>query len=243
MTDPAISFGSQADVYDRARPEYPADAVGWMLPAAARDVADVGAGTGKLTSGLGAEGRTVVAIDPDPQMLARLSERLPGILTLVGTGEDLPLPDASMDAVAFGQAWHWVDPPRASAEVARVLRPGGTLGLIWNIRDEAEPWVRELTAVMHRSNAEDLIAAGGPVVGEPFGAVEHRIFRWTGSFTVDSLVELAASRSYIITATPARRDEVIAGVRSLGSRVAAADGRIELPYVTHAYRVTAPSGT
>jgi ubiquinone/menaquinone biosynthesis C-methylase UbiE len=238
----STSFGAAAGEYDRARPEYPAEAVAWMLPADARDVADVGAGTGKLTSGLVAEGRTVTAIDPDPQMLARLSERLPGIQTLVGTGEQLPLPDASMDAVVFGQAWHWVDPPRASAEVARVLRSGGTLGLIWNIRDEAEPWVRELTSVMHTSDAEQLIAAGGPVVGEPFGPLEHATFRWSASFTVDSLVELAASRSYIITATPERRDEVLAGVRSLGQRVADADGHIELPYVTHVYPTRLPAG-
>jgi SAM-dependent methyltransferase len=243
VADKATSFGSQADVYDRARPEYPADAVAWMLSADARDVADVGAGTGKLTSGLVAEGRVLTAIDPDPQMLARLSERLPGIPTLVGTGEDLPLPDASMDAVVFGQAWHWVDPPRASAEVARVLRPGGTLGLIWNIRDDTEPWVRELTEVMHTSDAEELIAAGGPVVGEPFGALEHATFPWTATFTVDSLVELAASRSYLITAAPARRNEILAAVRSLGERVRDAEGRIGMPYVTHAYRTTAPSGT
>lgn len=238
MADKATSFGSQADVYDRARPEYPSEAVAWMLPASVRDVADVGAGTGKLTSGLVAEGRVITAIDPDPQMLARLSERLPGIPTLVGTGEDLPLADASMDAVVFGQAWHWVDPTGAEAEVARVLRPGGTLGLIWNIRDDAEPWVRELTETMHTSDAEDLIAAGGPVVGQPFGPLEHERFGWTGKFTVDSLVELAASRSYIITATLERRTEILAAVRSLGERVGDAEGRITMPYVTHAYRVS-----
>jgi hypothetical protein len=91
---------------------------------------------------------------------------------------------------------------------------------------------------MHTSDAEELIAAGGPVVGEPFGVPEHESFRWTASFTVDSLVDLAASRSYIITATPERRDEVLAGVRALGSRVAGADGSIAMPYVTHAYRVS-----
>ena len=241
MADKATSFGAQADVYDRARPEYPAEAVAWMLPSvgenAARDVADVGAGTGKLTSGLVAEGRVVTAIDPDAQMLERLSARLPGIRTLVGTGERLPLPDDSMDAVVFGQAWHWVDPPRASTEVARVLRPGGTLGLIWNIRDDTEPWVRELTRVMHTSDAEDLIAAGGPAVGEPFGELEHATFPWMATFTVESLVDLAASRSYLITATPERRNEVLAGVRSLGERVRDPDGRIPMPYLTHAYRV------
>jgi SAM-dependent methyltransferase len=236
--DQATSFGVAADVYDRARPEYPAAAVAWMLPADAQDIADVGAGTGKLTSGLTGGGRVVTAIDPDAQMLAKLSERMPGIRTHVGTGESLPLPDASMDAVVFGQAWHWVDPPRASLEVGRVLRPGGALGLIWNIRDDSVAWVRELSGVMHASNAEELIAAGGPVVGNPFGPLEHETFRWVGTFTVDSLVELAASRSYIITATAERRTEVLDGVRSLGERVRDDQGRIEMPYVTHAYRVS-----
>jgi SAM-dependent methyltransferase len=239
VADRGISFGSQADLYDRARPEYPAEAVAWMLPADARDVADVGAGTGKLTSGLVAGGRTLTAVDPDAQMLDRLSGRLPGIRTLVGAGENLPLPDASMDAVVFGQAWHWVDPQLASAEVGRVLRPGGTLGLIWNIRDDAVAWVAELTEVMRPSDAEELISSGGPVVEEPFGPLELELFPWTATFTVESLVELAASRSYLIAATAERRDEVLAGVRALGERVAV-DGTIAMPYVTHAYRTIKP---
>jgi hypothetical protein len=77
-------------------------------------------------------------------------------------------------------------------------------------------------------------------VGEPFGTLEREMFRWVGWFTPDSLVELAASRSYIITATPERRDEVLAAVRALGERVRDAEGRIAMPYVTHAYRAVRP---
>ena len=169
-------------------------------------------------------------------MLARLSERLPGIRTLVGTGEHLPLPDASMDAVVFGQAWHWVDPPRASAEVARVLRPGGTLGLIWNIRDEAEPWVRELTDVMHTSDAEELIAAGGPVVGEPFGPLEHATFRWTGSFT-----RRLARRARRVAQLHHHGD---AGAPERGARGRAVTGRACPPTPTGASRCpTSPTPT
>lgn len=236
MTEPATSFGAAAGEYDRARPEYPAEAVRWFLPDAPRQVADAGAGTGKLAGVLAAAGHDVVAIDPDPQMLQALSARHPGIPTLIGTGESLPLPDASVDAVTFGQAWHWVDPLVASREVARVLRPGGALGLFWNLRDESIDWVHELSGIMHASTAETMIAEGGVVVTEPFGVLEHVTFDWAHEFDVDGLVDLAASRSYVITETPERRAEILDGVRALAERVADANGRVSMPYRTHVYR-------
>ncbi|CAN5359784.1 class I SAM-dependent methyltransferase [soil metagenome] len=245
MSDGATSFGAAAAEYDRARPEYPAEAVAWMVPSHAVDVVDVGAGTGKLTSALLARlsttpGSRITAIDPDSAMLSTLSAGHPRIPTFVGTAEHLPLDDASADLITFGQAWHWVDPPVASREVARVLRPGGTIGLIWNIRDETVPWVKELGETMQLSNAELLIAEGGPIVGEPFGALETAEFTWESTFTVDRLVELAASRSYVITATDQRRAEIFDGVRALGERVADADGSLTMPYRTHVYRSTRP---
>ena len=100
----ATSFGQQAGAYDRGRPEYPAEAVEWMLGTAASEVLDVGAGTGKLTRAVLATGRDVVAVDPDATMLAELTAREPGVRTVVGSAEHLPFPDASVDAVVFGQA-------------------------------------------------------------------------------------------------------------------------------------------
>jgi SAM-dependent methyltransferase len=243
MSDPtkALSFGAAAREYDRARPEYPAEAVAWFLPNGPRQVADVGAGTGKLTAILQAAGHDVVAIDPDPQMLEALSARYPRIPTLIGTGESLPLADASVDAVTFGQAWHWVDPPAASPEVARVLRPGGTLGLFWNLRDESVDWVHELGVIMHPSTAETMIAESGVVVTAPFGEPERTTFDWSSTFDADSLVDLAASRSYVITETPERRAEILTGVRDLADRVADANGHVTMPYRTHVYRYRMPS--
>ncbi len=241
MSENATSFGRAVDAYDSSRPAYPTEAIEWMLPPAAREVVDVGAGTGKLAGVVAAAGRSVTAVDPDPVMLERLAMRHPAIPTLVGTAESLPLPDASFDAAVFGQSWHWVDPPRASREVARVLRPGGALGLIWNMRDTAVPWVEELTGIMHGSAAEELIAGGGPTVGEPFGAVETRLFRWANPITVDGLVELVSSRSYIITAPERERAEILERVRELGGQVADHSGALELPYVTHAFRAAAPA--
>lgn len=239
MTDPALSFGSEAGAYDRARPEYPLEAVRWFLPDGPRRVADAGAGTGKLSAILQAAGHDVVAIDPDPQMLESLARRHPGIPTLIGTGEHLPLDDASVDAVTFGQAWHWVDPAVASVEVARVLRPGGVLGLFWNLRDESVEWVHELSGIMHASTAEQMIAEGGVTVTEPFGPAEHTTFDWSTTFDADGLVDLAASRSYVITETPERRAEILDGVRALAERVAGPDGRVTMPYRTEVYRYRA----
>ena len=232
----ATSFGQVADIYDRSRPAYPAEAVAWMLPPDARDVLDVGAGTGKLTAMLTASGRSVTAIDPDPLMLQKLQGRLPGIPTLVGTAESIPLPDASANAAVFGQSWHWVDPPVASRELGRVLRPGGTLGLIWNIRDAAVPWVAELAEVMHGSAAEELLAGGDPMVGEPFGPLDRELFRWANPISIDGLVDLVSSRSYIIGLDERERTAVLERVRELALAVADRSGALDLPYVTHAYR-------
>ena len=122
MDSRGTSFHQAADAYARARPTYPPEAVAWMLPDGSVDVVDVGAGTGKLSAVIAAAGRSVVAIDPDAGMLENFRAEVPGVRTEVGSAERLPLPDASVDVVTFGQAWHWVDPPAATAEAARVLR-------------------------------------------------------------------------------------------------------------------------
>ncbi|EUA91115.1 methyltransferase domain protein [Mycobacterium ulcerans str. Harvey] len=111
--DPSLSFGSAAAAYERGRPSYPPEAIDWLLPAGARDVLDLGAGTGKLTTRLVERGLDVVAVDPIPEMLEVLRASLPRTLALLGTAEEIPLEDNSVDAVLVAQAWHWVDPARA----------------------------------------------------------------------------------------------------------------------------------
>ncbi|GAA1939646.1 class I SAM-dependent methyltransferase [Microbacterium aoyamense] len=238
------SFGTAAGAYEAGRPDYPLAAVEWMLEPARREghalrVADVGAGTGKLTRVVVEAGGEAVAIDPDPAMLESLRAAVHGIPTFVGTAEGMPLRDASVDAVVLGQAWHWVDPDLGAAEAARVLRPGGALGLIWNIRDESVPWVAALTRAMHGSHAEQMLAGDGVRVGEPFGAPESRTWTWTRTMTREALLHMVASRSYIITATGDERARILDEVEALFD-AHAQEEMIELPYVTHVYRAVRP---
>lgn len=243
----STSFGAVAETYEAGRPDYPWEAVGWMLePALDGDrplrVADVGAGTGKLTRVVAAGRAEVVAIDPDPAMLAQLRDTVPGVPTFVGTAEQLPLPAASVDAVVLGQAWHWVDVGPASAEIGRVLRSGGVLGLVWNLRDDRDPWVRRMTEVMHGSNAENMMDAGGPTVEAPFDGLESEVWDWARPMTAEQLWAMMRSRSYIITASPADRgaiEERFAAVLAERPELAAG-GTIDLPYRTHAFRARRP---
>ncbi len=235
----ARSFGAAADVYERARPTYPAEALDWVLPPGARRVLDLGAGTGKLTRLLTARGLEVVAVEPTPGMREQFAAVLPGVPVLDGTGEDLPLDDGSVDAVVAGQSWHWVDPDRAAPEVARVLRPGGWLGLLWNVRDPSVDWVARLDRTLPGPGEEQL-GSLAPRVGAPFGPVERYDVRWSQPTSVDGLLDLTRSRSWVITLGEERRREVLEDVRRQAEERLAAAGELVLPYVTRCSRARLP---
>src|SRR3954464_7845825 len=134
----ALSFGSAAAEYDAARPSYPAEAVQWAVGDAGR-VLDLGAGTGKLTRVVLDLGLEAVAVEPDDAMRALIPAE-----SYAGTAEEIPLPDGSVDAIVVGQAFHWFDAARALPEMVRVLRPGGRIGLFWNLYDDRLDWVASL---------------------------------------------------------------------------------------------------
>jgi ubiquinone/menaquinone biosynthesis C-methylase UbiE len=238
----AASFDQAADVYEKSRPEYPAAAVDWLVPAGAHVVLDLGAGTGKLTRALSARGLEVFAIDPSPKMLDQLRSAVPGAIVREGTAEDIPLEDASVDAVLVAQAWHWVDEDVALPSVARVLRPRGTLGLVWNVRDERVPWVAALTEVMHSATGEVFVQKGDIKRG-PFGEIETASFEWTRTFDREGLLDLVRSRSYYITASPSEQESLLAGVNTLLDTHPDLGGRDswEMPYVTRCFRMRLPA--
>src|SRR5690242_14388063 len=150
MHSHARSFGPVAEAYDAARPSYPDEAVSWLVGPGTepRRILELGAGTGKLTELLVAAGHQVIATDPLPAMLDLLTKRAPGAQALVGTAESIPVASRSIDVVISAQAFHWFDHGPALAEIARVLRPGGTFSLVWNARDEGIPWVRKLGKII-----------------------------------------------------------------------------------------------
>jgi SAM-dependent methyltransferase len=236
------SFGSVAADYAALRPGYPADAVAFLLGDRPLRVLDLGAGTGLLTRALLAAGHEVVAVDPSEPMLAQLRARLPEVATATGGAEALPLPDADVDAVVAGQAAHWFDPAPTAAELRRVLRPGGVVGLVWNTRDERVAWVRALGQLLaaeardHEADqgVVDRLAAELPATVERFGSSTVQ------GLTPEQVVAGIGTRSYVATMDGAQRAEFLGRVRRLLATHpdTRGRGRLELPYTTRAHRLT-----
>lgn len=236
------SFGRSVDAYAAARPSYPADAVAWLVPDDARDVVDLGAGTGKLTAGLAArDGLRVTAVEPDDTMRAALVAALPTVTAVAGTAEATGLPDASADLVTAGQAWHWFDPLPATREVRRVLRPGGRLALVWNVVAEGRlDWADAYFEIVHRGDTLDYSRAQDPVVGSGLAPWERASFAWRRTIRPDELRRLAASRSHLIAMCPQERDALLSEVDALWRTHPDLVGRevAELPYVTRCWRAS-----
>jgi SAM-dependent methyltransferase len=232
---PATSFAHVADSYERGRPGYPDEAVRWLVGDEPCDVVDLGAGTGKLTRSLVALGHRVTAIEPLPEMLEHIPATAPGASAILGNAEVIPLPDGFADVVTVAQAFHWFDHSAALPEVARVLRSEGRLAMVWNIRDDAEPWVADLSTTL----GPESIAAGD--VNAPidesglFGPVETATFRFTQVLDRETMLDLVVSRSYCAKLPPAEREPILDAVAQLFDEHEA-DGKIELPYVTECYR-------
>lgn len=227
----AVGFARSADAYELGRPEYPDEAIRALIDLlpAQPVVLDLAAGTGKLTRPLLAAGLSVIAVEPLGEMRAALPA---GAQVLAGTAEAIPLADGSVDAVTVGQAFHWFDGEAALAEIARVLRPGGVLALVWNVRVEED--------LVHRA-IEDLIAPYRAETPSHRGSAWRLAFERTSSFEplaeeafdnvleqdADGLEARVGSISFIASLEPPQRASVLERARAI-----AGSGSVTIPYRT-----------
>jgi len=237
----AAGFGSVADVYERARPSYPEAAVQWIADLTGlgpgRVVADVGAGTGKLTRLLLSTGARVIAVEPIQAMREVLRESVAGVEVMDGVAESLPLADASVDVVTVAQAFHWFDHAKAIPELHRVLRPGGALVLIWNSRDMSDPLQRALEELLAPLRQDAPYQLGGawrkPLdASELFAAPDEARFAIEQQMTRQGVRDRITSTSFVAAMPTEERAALLQRVDGL------TEGRDEpfaFPYVTEVY--------
>ena len=241
----AQGYSSKSDVFAKGRPDYPPDVADWLREDLAlspgKTVIDLGSGTGKFLPFLKETGASIIAVEPLDAMRARLIADHPGIEAVAGSAEHIPLADNSVDAIVCAQSFHWFANPRAIEEMHRVLRRGGFLGLIWNVRDESVPWVAELSSIIepyaddtprYKDEWRLLFPGHGftPLLEKHFSH-EH-----TGS-PERVIVDRMMSVSFIAALPLATQDEIAEQIRALIRRNPSLAGKSEVtfPYETTAF--------
>ena len=246
----AEGFSSGADAYVRGRPDYPPEALDWLRNVlgvgAGKTVLDLGAGTGKFTKVLLTTGARVIAIDPVMPMLARLRRDVPGAEALVGDAQHIPVASGTVDAVLCAQSFHWFATTAAVAEIRRVLKSGGVLGLIWNQRDESVSWIAEVGKIFeHYTGDAPRMMSGAwrkvfPAPG--FGPLHETRFAHAHVGPPERvIVDRFTSVSFIAALPAAERDDVARQIRALIARTPSLAGRgeVTVPYVTMAFHCRA----
>ena len=242
----AKGFAKEALAYARGRPEYPVAVDQWLRDALqldhTRTVVDLGAGTGKFTRRLLATGANIIAVEPVPQMLAQLTRILPNVAARSGTAENIPVNDAAVDAVVCAQSFHWFASKAALAEIHRVVKPGGHLGLIWNVRNESVDWCAAMTAIMESYQGDAPRYSSDEwrklFPAEGFGPLREQRFRngHTGH-PEQVIVERVLSTSFIAALPRPQQLIVAARLRDLIAMTPALNRREEVtvPYQTVVY--------
>ena len=242
----AKGFGAAAEAYQEARPDYPAALADWLRDelglATGRVVVDLGAGTGKFTPLLSATGARLIAVEPVEAMRAEFVAAHSEVEALAGEAERLPLADASVDAIVCAQSFHWFARPAALAEMRRALKPGGALGLVWNVRDARVAWVAALSQILDRHQGDAPRHESGqwrslfPAPG--FTPLSERRFAYEHvGPPARVIVERALSVSFIAALPADEQARVADEIRALIAATASLAGRatVAFPYVTRAY--------
>jgi SAM-dependent methyltransferase len=214
--------------YERGRPGWPPEVVGLPgLPPTAT-VLDLGAGTGKLTRLLVPAFRRVIAVEPADAMRRVLETICPEAEALPGTGQEIPLAEASVDAVFAAQSFHWFEDERAVAEIARVLRPGGAVALMFNApagswEPSAAPAEKLLTErgptevsyIPLDLGAPDYAADDGPFAVPGFEALKETRLQNPQTLDREGLVAFYASMGWVGDLPDSERMPLLDDVRSL----------------------------
>jgi SAM-dependent methyltransferase len=227
----ATSFGAWADEYDDWRPTYPDAAVDWLVPPDGAHVAEIGAGTGKLTDRLIERGLELDVVEPDGRMLGIISQRHPRLRTHETGATALPLGDASVDAVVVADAWHWFPKKESAAEVARVLRPNGWLGCVWNVPVLQHDWEWQ---ALRLDPALQLPVGLDPLdrLGLSTGHAEQRAFRWTWTLTPQQWRGFVSTVSHVRLLPEDECRAALDETEQLVARACAASGATTAP-LTH----------
>jgi SAM-dependent methyltransferase len=242
-------FSASVAAYGRGRPDYPLQLLPWLRQTLGlgpgRTAVDLGAGTGKFTRLMLQSGVGVIAVEPIEAMRSQLLQNLAGVTVLAASAQSMPLADQSVDAVLCAQAFHWFAAPEALGEIARVLRPGGKLGLVWNVRDESVPWVAAISRIVtphegdtprfHQGTWRQLFPS------ELFsGLQETAVENLHVGSVQDVIVDRVMSVSFIAASSPAVRAEVAAQLDALIAAEPQLNSKasVEFPYLTRAYWAT-----
>jgi len=249
----ANGFTKGADDYVRGRPDYSPELVGWLRDSLGlgpgKTAVDLGAGTGKFTPRLLETGARVIAVEPVAAMRGKLSAALPQVEAIVGTADAIPLPGDSVDAVVCAQSFHWFATREALAEIHRVLKRGGRLGLVWNLRDERTGWVARLGRIMSRpegSTPRYYSGAWRAVFPFPgFGPLQEQHFSHSHTGAPEEvLLGRVRSISYIAALPPEEQAKIEEEVRALMAAEPELRGkeRVTVPYQTVAFFVVKSGG-
>jgi SAM-dependent methyltransferase len=246
--NPTGRFSGLAELYAKCRPDYPAEAVEFILsrceltPGAR--LVDVGCGTGISARLFARHGLAVIGIEPNAEMRRQAeAEPLPAGVPVPsyreGTAEATGLPDGWADAVLAAQAFHWFEPPAALGEFQRILRPEGWAVLLWNERDTSDPFTAAYGAVVGGSREAAAIEgprrrAGTPLLESPlFEDARRDLFHHAQEMDLQGLLGRAFSASYA-PREPDRIEQFAADLQAVFSRFEQ-NGKVTLRYETSVY--------
>lgn len=241
-------FDGKGEIYAQFRPSYPQECIDTLFSRfslANAVLADIGAGTGKLTKSLLEKGNTVYAVEPNADMRKIAEEHLsafPNFISVNGTAENTTLSEHSVDCITAAQAFHWFDRRAFQTECRRILKPNGTVILLWNSRDETAPLVQENDRI-NRAYCPNFKGFSGGMRGAQadgefsdffIGGYQTLQFDFPLFFDEQGFVGRNLSASYALKPADAAYDEYVAALLTVFGKYAE-HGKLCMPNFTKCY--------